>query len=293
MATRSIYLGAVFGAAFFGIAIGSASATPYAYATMSFSDLTLSGLTSGSISGATVTTSSSASYLAAGDAASAGPNNPGTGATPLTGGSDTRQSTAGTGPFPGENSFGQALTAGAGARGDAVITGNLLTGTPPGAASLVAEGRLIDFGSASSTAGTSTGFNFTFTTTAPLTLTLAFTASNDLIATTDAAGDGASAQINASFSVNGNGVADTYAPTELNTSVSSSGGTANGTSSLAPTAFTHSVTLTAPGTYTISLLSGAQERLNAAATSTPEPASLALLGAGLISAGLIRRRRQN
>ena len=291
--TKSTYLGAAAGAALLTLAgTGIASATPYAYGTMSFSNLTLSGLTSGTIDGATVTTSSSASYLSSGDAASAGPNNIGTGPIPLTGGSDTRQSTAGTGPFPGQNSFGQALQTGSGARGDSVITGNLLTGSPAGSASLVAEGRLTDFGSASSTGGTSTGFNFSFTTTAPVTLTLSFTASNDLIATTTAPGDGASAQINASFSVNGNGVSDNFAPSQLNTSVSSSGGTGDGTFSLGPTSFTHSVTLTSAGTYTISLLSGVQERLSAAAVNTPEPASLAILGAGLFGVGLIRRRRQ-
>lgn len=278
-----------------------AGAVPYAFATVSFTNLSLTGLASGTIDGATVTTSSSASYNDLGDAAAGGPKSPGTGATPLKAGSDVRQSVAGAGLFPLQNVFGQRLTDGAGTRGDAVLLGNLLTGSPKGSGAGAVEGRLIDFGQAASSGGTTTGFNYSFTRGVH-TLVLTFTAAEILTATTDTDGDGAGAEASASFSILGPGFTDFFAPLELNASVSSSGGTGDASYNLAPKVFTHTVTLTKPGTYQISLSSGVQERLSSAPadsgggppTDVPEPPSLALLLGGLIAlfpVRALRRRR--
>lgn len=276
---------------------GSAHATSYSFASISFSNLSLTGLQSSGVTveSANVATRDSANYPGYTSAAnSAGATVP---SAPLTAGSNVAQAYSGPGPAPAEDTYTQALLSGIGTRGDARIVGNLLTGVGTGAND-VAEGRLVVPGDASSTAGTSTGFNVTITNANRTTFTLSFDASDMLSSTTTAANEFASAQINASFSVVGNGAtANTftsqfYAPNALNANVSSTGGGANGAFSSGspdPVFYTFSVTLD-PGTYQFSLLSGAQEEVSAP-NVVPEPMSLALFGGGLVAIGLLRRNR--
>ena len=129
------------------------------------------------------------------------------------------------------------------------------------------------------------------------TLRFSFTDNYALYASTTSAGEVAQTTLGASFTLlNSNGVAFSYAPGALNETGSSIGGGPAFEVNPGPTAFLSGIATLEPGTYNESLRVEAQSNLsssaNANATAISEPASLALVGAGLGAIGLIRRRKR-
>jgi len=284
---RGLTLGTGVALGTFGLAAGTANATPYAFGNLLFTNVLLTGLEGGTVTGSGVLASDSSSYPGF-------PNGGGSQNGTLTGGADVPQATSGPGTFPGENTYSPALIGG-GTRGDSILFGNLTTGNPAPGASLVAEGRLLSGDSAASTAGTTTGFNLTVALDQTTTLRLTFGATSSLLASTTGATESASAQTNASFKVqaaDGTVVAN-YVPDPVNQNVFSAAGGPNGTFNVASFAGDSGAVVLAPGTYNISLLAGVQERLSiGTAPPVPEPGTLALVGTAILGLGVLRSRRK-
>jgi len=283
---------------------GAAHAVPsYATAQLHFENFILGGIVDASgnpLPGVTdlttsVTTTTAAAYPTAptSDSHSA----PGD----LANGSDAAQSLAG--PIaatpPAENTFTQVLTppttlTPAGTRGDVQITGAIASGAT---SNLIAEGKLsVANSAASSNAGSSTTISFSFTTTAALIVSLNFDASSFLFGQVGSLGDSANPQISAIYTIVDNTDPNnpvevaSAAPTALNQNRSTLNPLVNASFSSPLTHYSFSDSLLANHTYQVTLSDNTTEILSTRPIATPEPASLALLGAGLIATGLLRHR---
>jgi hypothetical protein len=259
----------------------SAHAEVYAFASEQITSFSL--FTASSLSTNTETTLTSAQW--------GGFPSSGFSTTTFSGGaSDASQATAGSGPFPAENTFSASLLNSQGARGDA-LTSASNAGTFP-AFSNVAEARTVNQAGGGSEGRNTSATAFTITT--PGVLTVSFSFSEALRAFTTSSNEFAEANLANTLTVENNlgAILFTSSPNSVNLSCSSANGSPNCSNISSGTLSVTTETLAA-GTYTLGFRSTSQVNVAGVEPAVPEPSTWAMMILGFAGVGFMAYRRKN